>query len=47
MTSNQATKAEIRKRMFFASEARGESGDRFGFQWCVTAMVAEMFALSA
>jgi len=35
MTSNQTTKTEIRRRMFFAVEARGESGERFGFQWCV------------
>lgn len=33
-SSDDATKVAIRKRMFFATEARGETGARFGFQWC-------------
>jgi len=34
LPSDDSTKAAIRKRMFFAVEDRGESGMRFGFQWC-------------
>jgi DnaJ-class molecular chaperone len=36
MTDETSTKAAIRRRMFFAAEKRGESGLRFGFQWCPT-----------
>lgn len=34
MTDQASAKTAIRKRMFFAAERRGESGLRFGFQWC-------------
>lgn len=36
MTHHQDTKTAIRKRLFLAALARGESGEQFGFKRCPT-----------